>query len=261
MEAQGWEPQGASWFAIGTGMHTAYERVLKKRPKRMSTAVRWAQKEVHKELDLIGDDALWSKSRPPSQIDSLVEHLMHYFWNEVIEGAPDWFTFQNMELEKNVQISPERDDWQWKGGASTTIDYVARKPHTSNTIIVDWKTGRSKKSDPMQLMFYRYLLELEGYKFSKRGGVWGAFFHAEYGEWQIVDEYDIDAIERMIGETQVLKQVPRPEPSPNWFCDYCVFKKVCPAWQEDDYDAEVGMHLLEDGVKLYSYITDPTKGN
>lgn len=264
MEAQGAPHQGASWYAIGTALHTAYERVLKKPPVRMSTAQRWARKEMEAEIAKLERPFLESPHRPidgKSEYE-LADQLMENFWVDVIETPhPMAQSLHTFELEKNVVV--RSTDWEWSAGASTTIDYLGwdiwhqGKDNlvTDGFTIIDWKTGRSRSSDPMQLQFYRYLLERLGYQ-ATQNGPWGAFYHAEHRTWQEVEDYDIDAVERMITETQLLKQLPHPEPRPNWFCDYCPFKISCPAWQEDEHDEHVAQTQMEENIKLYDFKLD-----
>lgn len=255
---------GASWFDIGTAMHTVYELGIKRQWKTYETYAKHARAEVGRlvEIGQMGALAadvpyLTSKHRPihEAALDELANHLALTFYSEVIVSPPEWLPplyGGGWLLEENVRIPHDTVGWEHEAGASTTIDAMHLDDGTF--ILVDWKTGRSRKSDERQLQFYRYLLELQGYR--PAYDVWGAFFHAEFGQWQIVDEYDAQAVERMIASSQAQKKA-RPEATVSWLCSYCPAQSLCPAWAEDEFDAAVLRARVDEQRKRYNFLLDP----
>lgn len=263
-EQQGLEGiAGASWFDIGHAMHTVYERGIKRQWKTAETYIKHAQEEVlnwvedgEMRADLRNSEYLVSKHRPidHASLMDLAEHLAFSFYHNVVADGPYWLSIYSpgWKLEQDLIVQPDTPDWEWKAGAKTTVD--ALYIDDGQFLIVDWKTGRSRRSDPRQLQFYRYLLELQGLK---PFPIWGAFFHAEHGTWQIVEEYDPQEVEYLIGDSQVLKQV-RPEATPSWLCDYCPARNVCPAFAPHEFEAHLRQSIVEHGMTRYEYVTDPS---
>lgn len=262
-DQQGLAEAGASWYDIGHGMHETYEMGIERKWKTQRPYIQHAVRRVSELVNLgstIMPEYLVSKHRPidKTSLDALSTELaMSFYWN-VVKHPPEWMPHVYEDgwlLEHNVQA--QSSEWEFKAGASTTIDAFWPGVDGADPLLVDWKTGRSRRSDPRQLQFYRYLLELQGYEFGKTAQPWGAFFHAEHGTWQIVDEYDPQAVEQLIGSSQVLKQV-RPEASPSWLCDYCTARSVCPAFAPDEYEAHLRTSIVEHGVGKYEFAIDPT---
>lgn len=258
------EIAAASWFDIGTAMHNVYERGIQRKWKTVKPYRTHAVKEVTTLVSdgLMGSMAagvnyLTSKHRPIDDwhLETLAEELAESFFENVIENPPAWLPdvySDHWLLEHNVRIPSNTPHWDFEAGASTTID--ALWGDTRNFLLVDWKTGRSRSSDPRQLQFYRYLLELQGWEAST--SVWGAFFHAEYGTWQIVEEYNPDEVEHLIATSQNLKKA-RPEPRPSWLCDYCPAREICPSWADDPYEAELLQQIADYRRTSYVYELDP----
>lgn len=257
---------GASWYAIGTALHSTYERILKQQPKRLSTAKRWAREYMEAEITAIPADSLWSRSRPPEEIYDLAEVLVTNFWEDVYTKAytadlhVEWgWAEMQYDLERVVSIENTHPNWYFTGGAETTIDCVVWLD--GRFMVLDWKTGRSRSSDPRQLQFYRYALEVLGFE-ARKDYPWGAFYHAEHRTWQVVEDYDPQDVERMIGESQVLKQVRHPEPTPTWVCDYCTVRPYCPAFAGTANLEEQLQLRVEAGIKNYRFLLNPSeKGN
>lgn len=261
-ERGGMDVAGASWFDIGTGMHTAYEEAIKGEWD-LPTLTKFAVEEV---LNLVtlgldvtggGENYLTSRHRPidTASLTHLAVHLSGTWYNDIVLDPPDWLPpvyGGEWLLEEVVEIPHDHPEWEWEAGASTTIDAL----HPSG-ILVDWKTGRSRSSDKRQMLFYRYLLELKGMEFTSEP--WAAFYHAEHGKWQTLDQwdYDPDEIEQLIGSSQALKKA-RPEARASWLCDYCPAKKLCPAWADDQFDAQVLQQQVEVNRSKYVYLLDPS---
>ena len=274
---QGIEENTASWFEIGTALHLVAQHCIE-REWSLKHTVRKAVEYVANHIQRGEEEApmLWSHNRP--RLDEVSRH------GEVIEGTErlsrrlitqwweDWMLTDGPTsgpvimprlswppmLELFIEVS-EADTPEGLAGIKTQVDALFTCRVCRGHVIVDWKTGRTLRHDPVQLQTYRYGLETGmGLRMCGCKEGWGFFYNMEDGSLQQVTDYDWTEVEWMMASTQKTK---RDEPIvaiPSWKCDWCVGRSVCPAWQQDPVDAEAAQILLDLNRERYIWVSDPT---
>jgi len=263
---QGIEENTASWFELGTALHTTIEEVIEenltlRRARNRAwknVASRIAEYENIKPM-------LWSPNRPKEELEEISKRLISNFYHDWQMGVIadknariiPWVVWPP-RMETFITLRPDQTP-EGVAGIKTQADALFMCNRCKGTIVVDWKTGRTRRSDPLQLQTYRYGLEGMGERFcacKDRG--WGYFYHLEHRKVQQVDEYAPNEVEWMIASSQRTKKDEPIVAIPSWKCDWCVGRSVCPIWKVDSADAEVAQVTLDLNRSRYEWIADPT---
>lgn len=259
---QGIEENTASWFELGTALHYTIEQaILEELTLRRAQNRAW--KNVKARIKEYEDIApmLWSPNRPKEELEEISKRLITSWWNDWM--APEATTDLGRpvtwppQLEVFITIPPDLMP-TGLAGMRTQVDAMFKCRQCKGQVLVDWKTGRTRRSDPTQLQIYRYGLELLGERFCKCNPAFGFFYHLEHEKLQPVEEYDADEVIWVITDSQRTKKETPIQAIPSWKCDWCVGRSVCPAWQEDDADAEAARGLIELNRQGYHWVSDPT---
>jgi len=98
----------------------------------------------------------------------------------------------------------------------------------NNLRIIDFKTGKNKK-DNFQLEFYKLLAELN---FNNK--VETVSFY--YLNSKKIEDFDFSNLDKEKTKDKILEKINTIEntqeflPEPNFLCNYCDFKEICPHW-------------------------------
>lgn len=230
----------AVWFILGTALHTAIEEVCRGEADTAQQMIDIAQTErmmMVAQSNGIIESASKRAKRGMHTIEADIERMATKWWNDVHPTSPN-----RMDLYQQYQWPPtliehETDvELEGYGKLVTTIDAVFTGNDTAKfgeeTLICDWKTGATSRSNPSQLQIYAYALRREGIM-SDQATIVGQFHYLDHSKLGRVYEYWGDEqVEAALRLTRTLKDgiLERKEVvySPDWWCGYCIAQAVCP---------------------------------
>lgn len=259
---QGIEEHTASWFELGTALHTTIEECMGE-GLTLRRARNRAWKNVRERIAEYEDykPMLWSPNRPKEELEEISKRLItnwyHDWMSDDTHRIIPW-VYWPPRMEVFIVVPPDLTP-EGIAGIRTQADALFTCRRCKGDVIVDWKTGRTRRSDPVQLQTYRYGLELLGFRMCScedRG--WGFFYHLEHRKLQQVEEYDVAEVEWMMASSQATKKELPIKAIPSWKCDWCVGRSVCPIWEQDPADQSVRQVTIELNRERYEWIEDPT---
>lgn len=247
----------AVWFILGTSIHTAIEETIL---NDLSIEDMVASAHIDKQVMLAEarDNGIIQQTsarakRGLDTLDTDIERMCDKWWKDVHPSSPDRMdVYANyqwppvVEHEINIEVEPGHR-------LITTVDAIftginGQVPFGEETLIVDWKTGSTKKAHPSQLQTYAFGLSKEGMFDTESQKVVGMFHHTDHSLGQYVYDY--------WGDTVVSQHVARTYRNkkqllesgatfnPDWWCGYCTAKAVCPVEGEGSFK-EVAIRVLE----------------
>lgn len=223
------EEDGA-WFLKGTVAHEAIEYCITN-GATLETTLDWA-------MDAL--DRLVGQSQPLRYTSKLPD------WPAVVEqterAITTWFFAVHPSSDRRL---PEYEKLKWppqtelrfytdtKPALRLYIDAVFATKDGGYPVAIDWKTGNSYNSSPLQLQLYWWVLRYAG--IAGRKTKIRAWYHhllaRDGGKIQPVDYYPGDEV--MLHKIEMADRTKRQglwDPNPSSFCSACLVQSKCPAW-------------------------------
>ena len=227
----------ASYFTLGTVIHGAVEDILNYGTP-LDTAIEKAQADLM-EVIKASDETVYTSARPDATSTVLaVEELLTNWYADTMPDSDDQISYYRAldfpPYAEQVLYHPEIE-------IESQIDAIfSFKPeaigNAGKTVVVDWKTGNSKKADSLQLHIYWYLMRKTGWV-NPTEPFTGWFHHLTHRSVQMADPYPGDEyVEALIYKAHAYKTMRLWTPDPGWYCKYCPhYETVCPLYNDVEY--------------------------
>lgn len=230
----------AVWFILGTAIHTAIEETIL-HDYTLDEAIEIAHTDrrmmMHDaEANGIIQQTSARAKRGLHTIEDDINRMVKKWWDDVHPSSPSRLPVYNdydwpptVEYVIDVGIDETR--------LITTVDAIFRgsQKFGEGTLVVDWKSGSTKKSHPSQIQTYAYGLKAEGLFDPTAQLVIGAFHHIDHSTLQF--EYDYwgdEIVESWIRNTNLTKSHKDITFNPDWWCGYCTARAKCPVMGDGD---------------------------
>lgn len=221
---EGWGGKG--YFITGTGLHTAYDLLIKGVDYDLAEEmmVSWIANEIDE-----ADELQWTKSRPESKWEEDSRRILRN-WYDDVHPEGDMMMAEFMDLSwpprSEVWLDAKTADFRLKTQADAIYD--GRR-------IVDWKTGANKSADDRQLHVYWWAAKQLGLVDGSLDFDAGFYFahHREYVP-ATMDYPGDDYIYEYIAEAERRRTAGTYFYEPSWKCKFCAVSSVCPAWSDND---------------------------
>ena len=236
-----------TWFALGTAVHDAIETAILDDLSR-DDIIGYAEASLHVELgdgNVMESVSKRAKRTKASMWDDC-RRIAGRWWDDVYPGSPTRNKlFDKYEwppkVEYNIKLKRRPKLFTQVDAIFTSKD----QKFGEEIATVDWKTGSKAHSDPAQLHTYHYGGRREKWIPEHQNDYIGFFWHVDHGKAQHVDGYYGDeTVEQWLWRTDALKKIvvesQLPVYSPDWYCNYCQAKQVCPVKGNGSHD-EVGI--------------------
>ena len=241
------ETPGAVWFALGTAIHAAIEQGINND---------WELFDLHgygqAELDMLLAETETviegTGKRNISTVNNDLHTLIDQWWEKVHPSSPRRIPVYNQykwppTTEYEIELAAiDGDELAGidgdKAALYTTVDAIfhgtADAPFGEEILVVDWKTGASKRAHPSQLQVYMYGLRRDG-TMKDLQTLPGVFHHVAHENLQRVNTYVGDEVvqtwlDRTAMRKQALIEYGAPVFNPQFLCNYCVSKVHCPIY-------------------------------
>lgn len=223
--------QRYGWNVLGSGLHLAIEKVALDdldldQAKDVAHEYIW---DTIQKWGEAGHAVRYSNGRALDTLEDDVDSMLVDWFHDVHPDSSDrHFTYEPYDWPFQPEVELSRP------GFHTSIDAVFY-PKTSGEGVglADWKTGTSKKADPIQMWTYQW-----AWGEFRNGGVQDAWFHhLAHGEIQPIEDYPGDEYVAHLAEYTLYTQenmTLRMQAKPHWVCgraDLCPHKETrCPAY-------------------------------
>jgi hypothetical protein len=218
----------AIWFAVGTTIHWGIERACA------------TDENIYHIIDLsiqYFDDIvrnarggfIETKKRTVHGASKEISDALLQWYRDVHPASDERMEFYNeLEWPPLVEVKFHGD------GFAGEVDAIFTRKDYGTQVIVDWKTGGSKKADESQLHFYHYGLSHASNISDYDNPAFEAFFHhVNHSHLQEAgDYYGDNVIEGLLYFTYAVKTAGAYAAKPGWYCDYCECYSVCPAYND-----------------------------
>jgi hypothetical protein len=247
----------AVWFIKGSAIHKGVELAI---INGLSFDEALYEANVYKlqllyekdEQGVIESSSNRSQRGGLKDLDSAIERVLAKWFNTVPPDAPNrmhWY--EDYDWPPRTEHMIEVDERPMSSAALyTEVDAIFEGgPEHKPTAIVDWKTGNTKTAAPSQLHIYRYGMEHEGgWEFNDSKAV-GWFHHLDHDKIQVVEPYLGHTVVRHWLEAAAAAKVDLVEEgnivaSPDWYCNYCPVKDLCPVLSDDAEKAKSWVQIL-----------------
>lgn len=234
----------AVWFILGTSIHTAIEETITN-----DLSLEDMKAEAHMDkmmmLAIAGDNIIESASKRAKRglhtINDDIDRMCDKWWKDVHPSSKERLpVYNNYAWPPTVEhiIDVGKDETR----LITQIDalFHGNDKFGEAQLIVDWKSGATKKAAPSQLHTYAYGLQQEGLFDADGQVVVGLFHHIDHSAVQWVHDYwGDDVVAAHIRSTYANKDRMLSSGdinfAPDWWCGYCVAREKCPIEGQGNY--------------------------
>jgi len=252
------ETPDTSWFALGTGLHEAFEACILHDldlDQLLGEAEMNLRIAVHDSAaaGMIENTARTAKRTKATMFNDAERIATKWYNNVHPDGNARNVIFEDYEwppkVEHEIKLTPRNPDLH----LYTTVDAIfVDGKFGEEVMIVDWKTGNSKTAAASQLQTYFYGGRKEGWIDKRQDLLVGRFWHCEHEKDQPVFDYVGDqVVENWICRTAKAKAAlldsQRPVYNPGWVCRFCPSKQHCPVMGGGDVKS-IGNRLAEADV-------------
>lgn len=242
----------AVWFILGTSLHTAIEEVITDELTldEMIDVAHTDKMMMLAEANDVIEQTSARRKRHLGTLDDDIDRMCKKWWDDVHPSSPTRMKQYN-DYDWPPTVEHVIDIGEGEDRLITTVDaiFTGGERFGEETVVVDWKTGATKKSSDSQLHVYAYGLSREGMFDTDRQVTLGWFHHVDHSLTQHVHDYwgdevvgaQIRATHRIKGG---IKQNGELVFVPDWFCGYCTARTKCPVMGQGDM-AEIKLRIKE----------------
>ena len=241
----------AVWYILGTSIHTAIEETILhdytlEEMIEIAHVDRRMMMHEARENGII-EQTSKRRKRGLHTVEDDIDRMCRKWWNDVHPSSPDRIKDYN-DYNWPPTVEHVIDIGEGETRLITTVDAIfeGSDKFGEGKLIVDWKTGSTKKAHPSQVQVYAYGLKQEGL-FDTDQIVQGAFHHVDHSMLQYEYAYWGDAtVEAWIKNTYDTKYRINTTSAitfnPDWWCGYCTAKDKCPVVGKGDLE-EITLRL------------------